>query len=67
MSGSSWKWRACTREAARAALEAAGGSVRTAIVMLRREVSREEAERQIAEAKGRLRAILGSPPPVEPH
>ncbi len=54
-----------TREEARAGLEAAGGSVRTAIVMLRLEVGRAEAERRIAEAKGRLRAILGDPPPVD--
>ncbi len=54
------------REAARAALEAAGGSVRTAIVMLRTGSDRATAERRIADAKGRLRAILGDPPPVEP-
>ncbi len=55
------------REMAKTALAAAGGSVRTAIVMLRAGVGREEAERRIAEAKGRLRPILGDPPPVEPH
>ena len=53
------------RDEARAALEAAAGSVRTAIVMLRSAVGREEAERRIAESKGRLRPILGNPPPVE--
>jgi len=53
------------RDAARAALDAAGGSVRTAIVMLRSAVSREEAERRIAGSKGRLRPLLGNPPPVE--
>jgi N-acetylmuramic acid 6-phosphate etherase len=54
------------RDAAQAALEAAGGSVRTAIVMLRSGVDRATAERKISDAKGRLRAVLGDPPPVEP-
>ena len=57
---------AVDRDAARAALEAAGGSVRTAIVMLRTGSDRATAEGRIADAKGRLRAILGDPPPVEP-
>ena len=57
---------AVDRDAARAALEAAGGSVRTAIVMLRTGSDRATAERRIADARGRLRAILGDPPPVEP-
>jgi len=52
------------RPAAREALSAAGGSVRTAIVMSRTGLGREDAERRIAEAQGRLRGILGSPPPV---
>ena len=54
------------RDAARAALDAAAGSVRTAIVMLRLRTDRGEAERRIAEAQGRLRAVLGDPPAVEP-
>jgi N-acetylmuramic acid 6-phosphate etherase len=54
------------RGAARTALEAAGGSVRTAIVMLRTGVGHAEALRRIAEAQGRLRTILGDPPPVDP-
>ena len=54
------------RHAARAALEAAAGSVRTAIVMLRTGGSRADAERRIAEAQGRLRSIIGDPPPVDP-
>ena len=54
------------RDAARAALEQAGGSVRTAIVMLRLAVGRSEAEARIADAGGRLRTILGDPPPVDP-
>jgi len=52
------------RGAARTALAGAGGSVRTAIVMLRLDVNRAEAERRLAEAGGRLRTILGDPPPV---
>lgn len=55
---------AVERDAARAALESARGSVRTAIVMLRLGVSRADAERRIAEAQGRLRVVLGDPPPV---
>jgi len=55
---------AVERDAARAALESAGGSVRTAIVMLRLGVSRADAERRITEAQGRLRPVLGDPPPV---
>ena len=53
-----------SREEARQALQGAGGSVRTAIVMLRTRVGRGAAERLIAEAGGRLRGILGDPPPV---
>jgi N-acetylmuramic acid 6-phosphate etherase len=54
------------RDAAREALGRANGSVRTAIVMLRLGVDRTTAERKIADAGGRLRAILGDPPRVEP-
>ena len=53
------------RAAARAALEAAEGSVKTAIVMLRRGLPRTEAERLIAEHGGRLRPIVGPPPEVK--
>src|SRR5690606_26433444 len=53
-----------TREAARAALEASGGSVRTAIAMLGLGVSREEAERRLEEAGRHLRPLLGPPPEV---
>ncbi len=53
-----------SREAAIAAIEAAGGSVKTAIVMVRRKVERAEAERLLAEARGQLRAVVGDPPPV---
>ncbi|HEX5005059.1 MAG TPA: N-acetylmuramic acid 6-phosphate etherase, partial [Gemmatimonadales bacterium] len=55
-----------SREEARAGLAAAGGSVRTAIVMLRIGADRADAERRIAEADGRLRSIIGDPPPVDP-
>ncbi len=53
-----------SREAAIAAIEAAGGSVKTAIVMVRRKVERAEAERLLVEARGQLRAVVGDPPPV---
>jgi N-acetylmuramic acid 6-phosphate etherase len=52
------------RSEARAAIDAAGGRVKTAIVMIRRKVEREEAERLLAAAKGRLRGVVGDPPPV---
>ena len=52
------------RDGSRAVLEAAGGSVKTAIVMARRQVDREQAERLLAEHGGRLRAIVGDPPPA---
>jgi N-acetylmuramic acid 6-phosphate etherase len=53
-----------TREESRAMLDAAGGSVKTAIVMARRAVGREEAERLLTEHAGRLRPVVGDPPPV---
>jgi N-acetylmuramic acid 6-phosphate etherase len=52
------------RSAARNAIEAADGSVKTAIVMARRGVARSEAERLLAEHAGRLRSVVGDPPPV---
>ena len=54
------------RADARAALDAAGGGVKLAIVMARRGVSRADAERLIEEHGGRLRPIVGDPPPMEP-
>jgi N-acetylmuramic acid 6-phosphate etherase len=55
------------RAAARAAIEAADGYVKTAIVMLRRNVDRSEAERLLAEAHGYARRAIGEgPPPVFP-
>jgi N-acetylmuramic acid 6-phosphate etherase len=53
-----------TREEAREVLDAAGGRVKTAIVMARRRVSSDEADRLITEYQGRLRGIVGDPPPV---
>ena len=52
------------RDEAGAVITAAGGSVKTAIVMARRRTSREEAERLLEEHEGRLRPIVGDPPPM---
>jgi N-acetylmuramic acid 6-phosphate etherase len=52
------------RAAARAAIDAADGSVRTAIVIAARGVSRESAEALLAAHDNHLRPILGDPPPV---
>jgi N-acetylmuramic acid 6-phosphate etherase len=52
------------RSVAQNAIEAADGSVKTAIVMARRGVPKAEAERLLAEHAGRLRSVLGDPPPV---
>jgi N-acetylmuramic acid 6-phosphate etherase len=52
------------REEARGVIQAADGSVKTAIVMARRGVSREDAERLLEAHAGRLRPIVGDPPPV---
>ncbi len=53
-----------SRGSARAAIHAAGGRVRTAIVMVRRQCSAEAADALLREHDFRLRAILGDPPPV---
>jgi N-acetylmuramic acid 6-phosphate etherase len=53
------------RELAQKAIVAAGGRVRTAIVMLRRGVDREAAEQLLEAHDHHLRPILGDPPPVE--
>ncbi|MBS1242139.1 MAG: hypothetical protein H6R40_1566 [Gemmatimonadetes bacterium] len=53
-----------SREEAQAAIVAAGGKVRTAIVMLRTGTGVEQAERLLAEHDYHLRPILGDPPPV---
>jgi N-acetylmuramic acid 6-phosphate etherase len=52
------------RKAAQRVIEAADGSVKTAIVMARRGVPKDQAERLLAEHSGRLRPVVGDPPPV---
>ena len=51
--------------AARRAIEAAGGSVKLAIVMAKSGVGKAEAEGLLAEAGGFVRRAVGDPPPVE--
>jgi len=50
------------RDRARAAIEAAGGSVRLAIVMLAAGVGKEEAGRRLERAGGFVRRAVGDPP-----
>lgn len=52
------------RARARAAIDAAGGSVKVALVALKRGVEKGEAERLLATHQGRLREIIGDPPKV---
>ena len=52
------------RVAARAAIDAAGGSVKLAIVMVRTGTGRTEAEQALAAAGGFVRRAVGDPPPV---
>ncbi|MEX1051417.1 MAG: N-acetylmuramic acid 6-phosphate etherase [Gemmatimonadales bacterium] len=52
------------RDAARKALTAAEGVVKTAIVMVQRSVGRTEAEHMLVRAGGVVRRVLGEPPPV---
>jgi len=54
------------RAAARAAIAAAGGSVKLAIVMVRSGVSAERARALLADAGGLVRRVVGDPPPVSP-
>jgi N-acetylmuramic acid 6-phosphate etherase len=54
-----------TRDAARAAIAAADGRVRTAIAMLALDVTREEAERRLDAVDRHLRPLLGPPPEVK--
>lgn len=58
---------AVDREAARRAIAAADGHVKTAIVMVKRGVDREAAERLLAEAGGHARRAAGAPPPPPPR
>ena len=54
------------RARARELIDGAGGSVRTAIVMQQRALSREQAERALRDAGGVVRRVLPhAPPPVE--
>ena len=52
------------RATARAAIDAAGGSVKLAIVMVRKGTGRAEAEQALAAAGGFVRRAVGDPPPV---
>ncbi|HEV2181954.1 MAG TPA: N-acetylmuramic acid 6-phosphate etherase [Gemmatimonadaceae bacterium] len=55
-----------TREDARALISAAGGSVKTAIVMQKLGLTKQDAERKLGEAGGVIRRLVReSPPPVE--
>lgn len=54
------------RPAARDAIERASGSVKLAIVMVRRGVGPEEADRLLRDAGGLVRNVVGDPPPVHP-
>lgn len=55
------------RDRAREAITAAGGSVKLAVVMVRKGVSREAATRLLETAGGVVRAVAGDPPlPVVP-
>jgi N-acetylmuramic acid 6-phosphate etherase len=55
---------AVDRDTARQAIDAADGSVRTAIAMQFLGVDSAEAERRIGEVNGRLRMLIGDPPPT---
>jgi N-acetylmuramic acid 6-phosphate etherase len=52
------------RDAAGRVIDDAGGSVKLAIVMARRGVGREDAERLLEQHRGVLRLVVGDPPPV---
>jgi N-acetylmuramic acid 6-phosphate etherase len=52
-----------SREEARRLIDAAGGSVKTAIVMQKLDTSREEAERALEAAGGVIRRVVHEPPP----
>ena len=52
------------RKQARQVIEEAGGSVKTAIVMVRRGVGRAEAENLLALSGGVVRKVVGDPPPI---
>src|SRR5438132_894525 len=52
------------RGAARRAIEAAGGSAKLAIVMVKKGLAKAEAERLLQQAGGFVRRAVGDPPPV---
>ena len=52
------------RATAGAAIDAAGGSVKVAIVVARLGVGPEEARHRLAQAGGLVREVIGDPPPV---
>ena len=52
------------RTRARAAIDAAGGSVKLALVMVKAGVGKDEAARRLADAGGLVRRAVGDPPPV---
>src|SRR6266702_140098 len=52
------------RPAARSAIEAAAGSVKLAIVMVKQRVGKDEAGRLLEQAGGFVRRAVGEPPPV---
>jgi N-acetylmuramic acid 6-phosphate etherase len=52
----------CGRERAAELLESGGRNVRTALVMGKLNVTRQEAERRLAAAGGGVRQVLGAPP-----
>ncbi len=53
-----------TRDDARQAITQAGGSVKLAIVMVRKGVDASEGERLLSEAGGFVRKVVGEPPTV---
>ncbi len=55
------------RDTARAAITAAEGSVKLALVMAAARIGREEAQRRLDAAAGSVRAVIGDPPPVSPR
>ncbi len=55
------------RATARSGIDAAGGSIRTAIAMLHLDIDRDTAEAELAAADGRLRSLIGPPPGVSPE
>jgi N-acetylmuramic acid 6-phosphate etherase len=55
------------RAQVRAAIAQAGGSVKVAIVMAKKGIRREEAQRVLDDAGGFVRRAAGDPPPVVPR